>query len=50
MFAWGLFLATQPTINLRTVKTTGQMMQTKTTVTRKMTVPAAKAWNAIAPH
>jgi hypothetical protein len=26
----------------------GQMMQTITTVTRKMTVPAAKAWEAIA--
>jgi Polyketide cyclase / dehydrase and lipid transport len=29
-------------------KTTGQMMQTKTTVTRKMTVSAAKTWDAIA--
>ena len=28
-------------------KTVGQLMQTKTTITRKLTVPAAKAWDAI---
>ena len=29
-------------------KTAGRLMQTKTTVTRKLNVPAAKAWDAIA--
>ena len=29
-------------------KTVGRLMQTKTTVTRKLNVPAAKAWDAIA--
>jgi hypothetical protein len=28
-------------------KAVGQLMQTKTTITRKLTVPAAKAWDAI---